>query len=745
MAYHIGYLMENRERDYSSRLYEGVAEALKNEHLVLLSVPESGYVNTDENYTVLSKITDLLKLDVLIVPVGVLNVYLAKENRKAADLLEYLSNQNIVIAEDVVEGCRCVGKDNTTGMHDLMKSLIEEEGLTKICCISGPEKSHGAREREGVYFEEMKAHGLEVTDEMFDRGVFNGDCADVVEKMLDNNPDVEAIVSGNDQIAMTVYEVLKKRNKRPGYDVMVTGFDDVPAASLMEPPLNTVRQDAFELGYKAGMEALRLAEGKEQESFMNPSVYMKRFSRKTDVETERDYFRKLLLEQPFSPEKAANYIVSRSAILSEPTSVMKNRDALTEICEQAKGISEGKRFVYLLKFDELVPLFEGYSSFFGTEDFILHLSEYLQALLEFCDKAASVKISDYMTDLNTGCARYMHRVMVDSLNSTRQKLPSLLQVMRPALLYGGDANLALKKMFEVLDEIGLHKCSFLQFDMPIDCTDYQNAVFPSKIFLKAYHGSEGLVVHEDVGESMFINDLFLRMRKSDGQITSIMPVYADHMCYGLFMAETKGLLHGHFFINASQVIFSIVHLHARKREAELIRMLNQDNAVLAEKSNYDELSGLMNRRGFMSAAEEKMKLYPDRAATLFYFDLDDFKSINDTYGHDAGDHAIQEAADILRHTFREGDLVSRLGGDEFLAFVIHREESDAELIEERIHKTAEEFSKQRDYTIAFSCGHTTTLLSEASDMTKMMNEADKMLYEQKKTKKSRKRLDNPEE
>lgn len=81
----------------------------------------------------------------------------------------------------------------------------------------------------------------------------------------------------------------------------------------------------------------------------------------------------------------------------------------------------------------------------------------------------------------------------------------------------------------------------------------------------------------------------------------------------------------------------------------------------------DELTGLANRRGFDAIAQHTMAMCRrvDRPATLLLFDLDDFKRVNDRHGHSAGDALLQTFADRLRATFRDSDIVARIGGDEF--------------------------------------------------------------------------------
>jgi diguanylate cyclase (GGDEF)-like protein len=109
-------------------------------------------------------------------------------------------------------------------------------------------------------------------------------------------------------------------------------------------------------------------------------------------------------------------------------------------------------------------------------------------------------------------------------------------------------------------------------------------------------------------------------------------------------------------------------------ETELLKDLAtsvESEFASARLAVVDELTGLYNRRGFQRAAEQLLHLADrnDEPITVFAFDIDDLKGVNDREGHAAGDLLITAAADELRATFRASDLIARVGGDEFHVFV----------------------------------------------------------------------------
>jgi diguanylate cyclase (GGDEF)-like protein len=107
-------------------------------------------------------------------------------------------------------------------------------------------------------------------------------------------------------------------------------------------------------------------------------------------------------------------------------------------------------------------------------------------------------------------------------------------------------------------------------------------------------------------------------------------------------------------------------LALRRAAGSAVKQALLDRALRAMAIT-DELTGLYNRRGFCASAIHQMKVARRNGRDLFLFfcDLDDLKSINDSHGHATGDRALMQVSDALKATFRESDLVARYGGDEF--------------------------------------------------------------------------------
>lgn len=159
----------------------------------------------------------------------------------------------------------------------------------------------------------------------------------------------------------------------------------------------------------------------------------------------------------------------------------------------------------------------------------------------------------------------------------------------------------------------------------------------------------------------------------------------------------------------------------------------KERIALLEKATTDSLTGLYNREETERLINERQQLrYSDKVSAFVIFDLDDFKGINDSYGHDMGDRALRFFADKLRSTFRTQDVIGRIGGDEFIVFVTYM--ADEDFVQRKFACFAESMSKHRADDenmpyISCSAGYVTAKEDDVFDT--LYVRADKALYRAK--------------
>jgi diguanylate cyclase (GGDEF)-like protein len=154
---------------------------------------------------------------------------------------------------------------------------------------------------------------------------------------------------------------------------------------------------------------------------------------------------------------------------------------------------------------------------------------------------------------------------------------------------------------------------------------------------------------------------------------------------------------------------------------------------------HDELTGLYNYRGFLTLAQQQVRLAcRARSSFLLVFaDVDWLKAINDTFGHGAGNRALIQTADVLRQTFRESDILGRVGGDEFAVLAIDADERSAGVILARLHQNLEAQNRRAGgpFTLSLSAGAAAFDPQRGLSLEQLMAEADDAMYAHKRDKK----------
>jgi len=179
--------------------------------------------------------------------------------------------------------------------------------------------------------------------------------------------------------------------------------------------------------------------------------------------------------------------------------------------------------------------------------------------------------------------------------------------------------------------------------------------------------------------------------------------------------------------------FTIQELVVRIKHAKL-----QEH--LRELSITDELTGLANRRGFFAFAQQQIKQVrrTGERMVLLYADLDNLKTINDSFGHLAGDRALADTAQILRETCRDSDIISRMGGDEFAVILVHATDASVAAVQGRLLKRLDEYNTRKDasFPLSMSLGIAVFDPDKPTSVDELVKEADGRMYEEKQRKKS---------
>lgn len=691
-------------------------------------------------------------LDALIISYGTLCIFL--EDREKEIFFQKYGKIPYVVLEERIEGenSNYIISDNYAGIAQLMEHLITVHGYKKILHISGPLDNTDATERRNAYLDTMKKYHLPVDEGMILYGDYTEYMADEVETFLKANPDAEAICAANDGMAISAYKACKKLGLRVGKDIAITGYDDIAMAASLNPPLTTIEQNGYDMGYIALQKAFALCRGKQETDTKLMARMMKRQSCGCSKNNRRNYLngaskssvkrmipdiaakmsgKVLLSTQNWRViEFTKNYLtqlisyVVRQIYLSE-----KETDTMLH-CRNVQRmmnlIAESKWF------DEVsIP---------GVADelngFLINLSEIdtrPDKKLQYMELMKC--INEYM--LNT----YRYYQSAKEIDYSRKAWLGPLQV-REMVKHGYREKDVYLEAIKGMQRQNMSGSYIFLFDSPVIYRQENEWKCPDKLWLVAYHQGKEVCVFEKSERPVITREQgFSAFLAGEGHDYVAFSLFFEQIQYGMLLCEIGSEDISSTYVASLQLATGIHFLELNKKEyetqielEEMMTELQAKNQILQSISNTDDLTGLLNRRGFVEELIRQMKHRSGERAYILFADLDHLKQINDTFGHVEGDFSIRQIGEILRQQTGRESVIARIGGDEFVAAVFLEEGQNQENIKQAIREECcdRNQSSEKEYLVECSLGILEFTCNPHMDVSELLQKADFIMYQEKK-------------
>lgn len=243
-----------------------------------------------------------------------------------------------------------------------------------------------------------------------------------------------------------------------------------------------------------------------------------------------------------------------------------------------------------------------------------------------------------------------------------------------------------------------------------------------------------VITDNNLAGDMTGHDLVVKIRAIEDArglipLMAITPHNDDAHRLALYKSGVNDYLKKPILLNELEV--RVNNLITNKR---LLDKVHDQRRELYELANTDKLTGCHNRHSLMEFSDKfisqaKRHHYP---VSLFVIDLDHFKNVNDTHGHAAGDVVLEGIGGLLNRSFREGDLVARFGGEEFVILLNHCDQEYAQQKAELLRGEIEAL-KPHDLRITSSIGITTLTDDPDESFENLFHRADQAVYEAKET------------
>lgn len=759
--YTIAIMVGDTQSEYSEELMRGFYAAAREEgvNIVLFMGPQMPTYCTDimtssitgnyrYQFNSIYQYTHFMRPDAMIISYGTLSAFNSEQSKQS--FFQQFTDTPYLIIEDTSSDERIpyLATDNYSGMKACMEHLIVDHGYRKITFLSGPRNNHDAEERLQAYRDTMQQYGLEVTDTMIAYGDYTDHVEEQANYLFDNNPKVEAIVCANDAMAKSCYRVCITRNLIVGKDVAITGFDDVGPASTMTPPLTSISQNSFQISYTALKKAVALCKGEKIVSGSMPTRLKKRCSCGCSPMK--------LLEAKYVPENEIEAFIERAIgevarYIFDSVSYEKDREYLTQ------ALSDFFYYIYNTLFqgdyenfdmDHLLDILRIMAAYpYLSNSLVLEsITQLLQILMANAKDAYS---QGMMASIISSSEQFVHSLNIEKLEkeifvSNRKSwfVPTFTRDLASEAYLEKPQNIFYRVM-EELKKMAVRSAYFFLFDEPVLHEPGKTLSFPDHMHLVAYFDSEDMKFYRRVEQpvcSVATGGLSYIDGRDPACLTSVL-LFSERKQYGIMVCEVEHADIAFLQICSVQLgtLLHFVELNLLEQQAQRdlqdsLRVIKEQNTILSFISEYDELTKLLNRRGFIEQALSLYEKSDGRKAYLIFGDLDHLKEINDVYGHAEGDFALKACAERLRTILPDSCICGRIGGDEFVAFLLSDETNFKLCMEKEFTEAGAEFNEacEKPYYIEMSIGVHEFICDSGVKFDEMLRISDKLLYEAKK-------------
>lgn len=757
----VGLLISNPEDEFDNAVCEGAMIAAQHFDVDMFILPgryiDAQYADKirtayEYQYNTVFELAKDKSFDALLVLIGTIGSHLDKKRRE--EFLKQFSDVPIITLTSQINGYPCITVDNHTGLKQVIKHLIEAHSCFKIGFVSGPMTSDDAVERFEVYKEVLTEYGIEYDENKVAYGNFSRHVENEVGALLDRCPDLDAIVFSNDQMAIGGYKAMEVRGIRPGTDILVTGFDDDPAATDLTPHLTTVAMDSTELGYNALIEAVNyINDGAIQQETISSKIIIRNSCGCIDAASAE--LNALHNDPKMIAEHADDicrtifnrYRLSNTSIRYRETFA----DIIKELCTSTERIKQDNDFDPYHIFEQLEDTI--------TEDFFDFTDlETLYSTMEYIHSALACTLESKTEQLrlNSIFIRLYKLISEKNIKVNHMKLRSNIRmtrltnmVTRDMLAFDAYEDGAFLSVVDKMSRIHVTSSYLYVYEKIVEHHKGEEWKYPDCIKLKAYNNLKELKLLPPEEQSIAPDELLTnKYFDQDRRCTMIcVPLFTNQEHYGLLICELEHQYFGFLPPLTVQLCAALKMVVVMKNQKIIEKQLNQslieireNNQLLDELSKQDALTGCLNRRGFFEAARKLIRSEENEgcSAMMIFADLDSLKTINDRFGHEEGDFAIRGIAKILSSAFRGGEVIGRLGGDEFVVCFLSGESLSAPAIRSRIDEISAEFNKNegrdKEFYVHASVGVYPFKCNSNDEIGELLSHADALLYSQKKNK-----------
>lgn len=678
------------------------------------------------------RIFDLIDTDLIdgvILPIGSLSRFISREQQLA--FMQRFSDVPVITVNSDFPDYTNVGYCSRQGMENLVEHLVGHHGVRRFV-FAGATGNHRATNLKKQYFiEALESHGLcfdesmYITSDLYLNAPIPG-----LERLFRGARETwpQAIVAGTDKQARNLLKLLGDLGLRVPEDVVVTGSTGSLDGQFTEPPLTSLLEPTYELGWHAAKRVIAAIEGQpvKEDVTVPTSVVIRR---SCGCSGRRN---NLLL-----PDATASSRIKPVNFRFDD----QVRSDLNQILSSA--VPQHKSGISLSISTELTSQLRKDLNSGDTS----HLAVFLQRELERSKKTEAFFLWGQL-------ALSLHNNLLKRVGIKGNAGPelaiatTLFRIIQESNEQAGHyRSYEADRYVEILREVGIQLNS--EFNVDFICQQLMYGLHISDCFISIFeeaNQTDGLasnVMSMRQGRCLApIQELFPASQLVPSRLEPfndvysliVMPLSFKDEFIGttvLSIGERKGIIYEGLLTQFSSALKNQIHVRNLQDKESRIRTL----------AYQDTLTGLANRALLNERLDIMVNssLSSDRAFMVLFIDLDDFKWINDSMGHDAGDILLKEVARQISQCLCEEDTLARFGGDEFVAILTRTgSQKDAEAVARLIIQALANPLKVLDQQVFISASIGIAGFPDDGQSTEaLIKNADKAMYRAKQNGKNR--------
>ena len=551
----IAVIAGNIANEFCKDLVDSIKNSLpvnKGYHLVVLPgevLIKSGKTGAKwQNVAVFNGVYGLARqceVDGIIIAVGSMGWMVSEE-----ELRSFFKNYDgipKVLLSSVEKDYVTVNYDNETGIEEAVDYLINVNGVTNICMLGGDDLNPDAKERKEIFCRCMEKNGIPYREEYYEAADMSTHTEIPARRLLDNNPDVQAVFCVNDTSAVGLYNVMKERGLVPGKDLFVFGFDNTRLASEMVPSLTSIGAYGCTMGQKALELLIDMINGKEVDSV---KIKTRLYGRQSfPYETYQYNTRELMdIDEEFIYRMFSDCFYRYESNAVRRSAVDLKRlyyEFISRILYAYKN-----KFMPMEEFEEICRMIDvffvnGAMKYTDAEK-LLECVGKLQNAINIVQKSLAVNslINRLFLRMKDDCIREICKDNIRQRNDSYANIKRMRDHLLIGMNYAGDKEKAFAAFVKNMHLLSLENGSFYMFEEPVVKEDNEEIIYPEYVYMKCIIKDCEVFVTPSDRQKKRTKDLFRHVvEMSHLDCIAVFPIVFERKTYGLFFCELTEMVY----------------------------------------------------------------------------------------------------------------------------------------------------------------------------------------------------------